>query len=196
MPGMEPRLFKTAAAWRAWLARNGGAAKEIRLVYYRKGSGKTSVTYGEALNEALCFGWIDSTVNALDAERYMQRWTPRKPTSIWSAANKARIKKLLAEGRMAEPGLAAVRIAKKNDSWNKLNDIERIGRGGGPPDAVMKAIQARPGLAGRFAALSASKKKMLSYWVASAKQPETRARRIAQLGDIIATGRTPGFNKE
>ncbi|MCX6559082.1 MAG: YdeI/OmpD-associated family protein [Candidatus Aminicenantes bacterium] len=190
---MKSRLFRTAAAWRAWLEKNHNREKEIWLAYYKKSVGKKSVTYKEALDEALCHGWIDSTVNRLDTERYMQRWTPRKPQSIWSASNKARIKTLLAEGRMAESGLAAVRIAKKNKSWNKLNDIERIGRGGGPPGHVLAAISSRPELREKFEALSASKKKMLSYWVASAKRPETRTRRIAELGDLIATGRTPGF---
>ncbi len=195
MRAMEPRLFKTAAAWRGWLARHGGQTREIWLTYYKKGSGKTSVAYSEALDEALCFGWIDSTINRLDDERYMQRWTPRKPTSVWSAANKARIRRLTAEGRMAEPGKATVRIAKRNGSWDKLNDIDRIDRGGAAPEEVSRAIAAQPELAARFEALPASKKKMLTYWIASAKRPETKARRIGELADIIATGRTPGFKK-
>jgi uncharacterized protein YdeI (YjbR/CyaY-like superfamily) len=190
---MKPCLFRTAAAWGAWLARNGGREKEIWLAYYKKDSGKKSITYKEALDEALGHGWIDSTVSRLDTERYMQRWTPRKPNSVWSVINKARIAELLAAGRMAEPGLAAVERAKRNGSWGKLNDIERIGRGGGPPDEALAAISSRPGLREKFEALSASKKKMLSYWVASAKRPETRDRRIAELAEIIATGRTPGF---
>jgi uncharacterized protein YdeI (YjbR/CyaY-like superfamily) len=196
MPGMEPRLFKTATAWRAWLARNGGKAAEIWLAYYKKGSGKKSVAYMEALDEALCFGWIDSTVNRLDAERYMQRWTPRKPTSIWSGRNKARIAELLAAGRMAGPGLAAVERARRNGSWDKLNDIERIGRGGGPPDEVVAAIAAFPGLKAKYEALPASKRKMFAYWVASAKRPETRDRRMAQMEELIDSNRLPGFKKE
>lgn len=192
---MSPRLFKNAAAWRAWLARNGGKAKEIWLAYYKKGSGKKSITYKEALDEALCFGWIDSIVNRLDAERYMQRWTPRKPGSVWSAINKARIAELAAAGRMAGPGLAAVELAKLNGSWDKLTEVERIGRGGGPPDEVIAAISAYPGLGKKFAALPASKRKMFSYWVASAKRPETRDRRIAQMEGLIDSNRLPGFNE-
>jgi uncharacterized protein YdeI (YjbR/CyaY-like superfamily) len=192
---MEPRLFKTASAWRAWLERSGGRAKEIWLVYYKKGTGKTSVTYSKALDEALCFGWIDSTVRRLDEERYMQRWTPRSPTSIWSKVNKGRVRRLTAEGRMAEPGLAAVQIAKQNGSWAKLNDIDRIGRDRAASEEVMRLLRTQPELAARFAALSTSKRKMLSYWIADAKRPETQARRIAELPDIISTGRTPGFKK-
>jgi uncharacterized protein YdeI (YjbR/CyaY-like superfamily) len=190
---MEPRLFKTASAWRAWLARNGGRAKEIWLAYYKKGTGKRSVTYSEALDEALCFGWIDSTIRRLDDERYMQRWTPRHPTSIWSQANKARISRLTAEGRMAEPGSASVRTARRNGSWAKLDDIDRIDRDRIASEEVVRLLETRPDLAARLATLSASKRKMLSYWIADAKRPETRARRIAELPDIIATGRTPGF---
>jgi uncharacterized protein YdeI (YjbR/CyaY-like superfamily) len=190
---MKPRLFKSAADWREWLAENHDRAREIRLAYYKKGAGKTSVTYSEALDEALCFGWIDSTVNKLDAERYMQRWTPRHKGSIWSEINKARVKRLVAEGRMAAPGLAKIKAAKKDGSWNKLNDIDRIGRGGGPPPEVVDAIRTHPGLEDKFEALSASKKKMYSYWVSEAKRPETRARRIAKLPELIASGRLPGF---
>jgi uncharacterized protein YdeI (YjbR/CyaY-like superfamily) len=190
----KPRLFKDRASWRAWLEMNHDKANEIWLAYYKKSSGKSSVTYEEALQEAICFGWIDSTVNALDADRYMQRWTPRKPQSIWSASNKARIRRLIAEERMAAPGLAAVKRAKKNGSWDKLNDIERIGAGGGLPPDVLAAIEAFPGLREKFAALSMSRRKMLSYWVASAKRPETRDRRIAQLEAHIDAGTLPGFS--
>lgn len=193
---MEPRLFKTAAAWRTWLARNGGRAREIWLAYYKSGSGKKSLTYSEALDEALCFGWIDSIVHSLDDERYMQRWTPRKPTSVWSKVNKARIRRLMAEGRMAESGCAAISVAKRNGSWDKLRDIDRIDRGGAAPEVVAKALANQPELAERFEALPVSKKRMLTYWIASAKRPETQARRVAELPDIIATGRTPGFSKK
>jgi uncharacterized protein YdeI (YjbR/CyaY-like superfamily) len=186
----KPFLFKDRAAWRAWLEKNHDKANELWLAYYKKGAGKASVTYEEALQEALCFGWIDSTVNALDAERYAQRWTPRKPRSIWSASNKSRVRKLIADGRMAAPGLAKIKRAKKDGSWDTLNDIERIGNGGGPPPDVMAAIAAHPGLEQKFSALSASRRKMLSYWVASAKRPETRARRIAQFVALCREHRT------
>ena len=189
---IKPKLFANRAAWRSWLEKNHNKAAEIWLAYYKKNSGKASVSYEEALQEALCFGWIDSVVNKLDEERYMQRWTPRKPQSIWSASNRAHVRKLIAEGRMAAPGLAKIKRAKKDGSWNKLNDIERIGNGGGPPPDVMAAIAAHPGLEKKFAALSASRRKMLSYWVASAKRPETRARRIAQLEGYIDAGTLPG----
>jgi uncharacterized protein YdeI (YjbR/CyaY-like superfamily) len=85
----KPKSFKDRIAWRAWLEKNHGKKRELWLAYYKKSSGKKSITYEEALQEALCYGWIDSTIGKLDAERYVQRWTPRKPRSIWSASNKA-----------------------------------------------------------------------------------------------------------
>lgn len=137
---MTKRLFKTAAAWRAWLKRNHAREKEIWLVYYKKGSGKTSVTYEEALQEALCYGWIDSIVSRLDDERYMQKYTPRNVDSIWSAGNKERVRKLIAQGRMAAPGMAKIDAAKRNGSWDKLSDIDRIGRTNEIPEDLRWAL--------------------------------------------------------
>jgi len=116
-----PRLFKTRRAWRAWLARNHAKSKGLWLAYYKKGSGQVSVTYEEALEEALSYGWIDSRLRRLDEERYAQKYTPRKARSVWSAANKARVEKLIAQGRMAAPGLAKVLTAKRDGSWDSLS---------------------------------------------------------------------------
>jgi uncharacterized protein YdeI (YjbR/CyaY-like superfamily) len=187
------KLFRTAAEWRAWLERNHDREKEVWLVYYKKGSGKTSVTYEEALEEALGYGWIDSVVNRLDAERYMQKWTPRKPKSVWSAANKARIKKLTAEGRMAAPGLEKVAAAKRNGSWSKLSDIDRIGRPPKIPQELDEALDANPAAKDKFERLAPSQKKLWAWWVLSAKRPETRARRIAGTVQGVAAGRRPGM---
>jgi uncharacterized protein YdeI (YjbR/CyaY-like superfamily) len=189
----KPVLFKTRAAWRTWLEKNHAKKTEIWLAYYKKGTGKNSVAYKEALDEALCFGWIDSVINRIDDERYMQRWTPRHPRSIWSAANKSHIRRLIAEGRMAAPGLAAIAIAKRNGSWNKLNEIERIERGGGLPKEALAAIEAVSGLMAKFDSLTPSRRKMLAYWIASAKRPETVARRLSQLEGYVDTGTLPGF---
>ena len=128
-----PRLFKTRLAWRAWLARNHDLSKGLWLAYYKKASGKSSVTYEEALEEALAYGWIDSKVRKLDEERYAQKYTPRKAKSVWSVSNKARVEKLIAQGRMAPPGLAKVQAAKHDGSWESLTEIDRIGRGAAPP---------------------------------------------------------------
>jgi uncharacterized protein YdeI (YjbR/CyaY-like superfamily) len=187
------RLFKTAAAWRAWLERNHDREEGIWLVYYKKASGKRSVTYKEALDEALCYGWIDSLVNRLDDERYMQKWTPRRAGSVWSAANKARIKELKEAGRLTEPGLAKVAAARRDGSWNTLSDIDRIGRSPKIPRELEDALAARPAVKEKFDGLSPSQKKLWAWWVLSAKRPETRARRVAETLKGVAAGRRPGI---
>lgn len=190
---MTKRLFKNAAAWRAWLERNHAREKEIWLVYYKKGSGKTSVTYEEALEEALCYGWIDSTVNRFDDERYMQKWTPRNVDSVWSAANKERVRKLIAAGRMAAPGMAKIDAAKRNGSWDKLSDIDRIGRTNEIPEDLRRALARNPVANEKFERLAPSQKKLWAWWILSAKRPETRSRRIAETLKGIAAGRRPGM---
>jgi uncharacterized protein YdeI (YjbR/CyaY-like superfamily) len=186
---MTPKLFKSPAAWRAWLERNHDTAKEIWLVYYKKGAGKKSVTYEEALDEALSFGWIDSTVRRLDAERYMQRYTPRNPKSVWSKTNKARIKKLVADGRMTEAGQAKVRAAKRSGNWKTLDKVDNLEA---PPD-LLAALAARPAARENFDRLSASQKKLWIWWIVDAKRPETRTRRIAAAGEWIEAGRKIGI---
>ena len=188
-----PRLFKTRSAWRAWLARNHDKAKGIWLAYYKKGSEKRSVTYEEALQEALCYGWIDSTVGRLDAERYKQRYTPRNLKSVWSPSNKARVARLTAEGRMAPPGLTKVEAAKRNGSWDILNDVEMIGRGAELPADLLEAL-AKDGRARQvFEKRPPSEQKLWGYWILSAKRPETRARRVAETVKRVFAGRRPGM---
>ncbi len=189
----SPRLFKTKQAWRAWLARNGDKSKGIWLAYYKKASGKKSITYEEALQEALCYGWIDSTVGRVDAERYKQRFTPRNDKSVWSASNKARVKTLIEEGRMAPPGLAKVEAAKRNGCWASLNDIERIGRGAAIPADLLEALAKEPRAREIFENRPPSEKKLWGYWILSAKKPETRARRVAETVMRVLAGRRPGM---
>ena len=189
----KPRLFKTRQAWREWLARNHDRSKGLWLAYYKKGTGKRSVTYEEALQDALCYGWIDSTVGRIDAERYKQKYTPRNVKSVWSASNKARVEKLIAEGRMAPPGLAKVEAAKRNGSWKSLDDIDRIGRGADVPSDLLEALAREPRAKTAFEGRPPSEKKLWAYWVLSAKRPETRARRIAETVKRVLANRRPGF---
>jgi uncharacterized protein YdeI (YjbR/CyaY-like superfamily) len=185
-----PRMFKTRAAWRAWLEKNHGTSRGLRLAYYKKGSGKKSVGYEEALEEALCFGWIDSTVNRLDEERYMQKWTPRNEKSVWSAANKARVEKLIAEGRMAPPGLAKIAAAKRNGSWTKLDRIDLRAE---VPKDLLDALAHHPDIEAKFNRLAPSQRKLYSWWVESAKRPETRTRRVSETLKRIEAGRPAGM---
>jgi uncharacterized protein YdeI (YjbR/CyaY-like superfamily) len=112
----------TAATWRAWLERHHETATEVWLVYYKRHTGQPSVKYHEALEEALCYGWIDGKIKRLDDQRYMQRWTPRRPRSNWSAINRALVEKLTREGRMAPAGLKAVEEAARRGRWPPPED--------------------------------------------------------------------------
>ncbi len=116
----------TRAEWRAWLNANHATATGISLVYFKKSSGKPSVTYAEAVEEALCFGWIDSRLNSIDAVSYKQIFTPRKPKSGWSKLNKSRVERLISEGRMTAAGTAKIDLAKKNGSWSLLDASENL----------------------------------------------------------------------
>ena len=187
---IEPKLFRDQEAWRRWLAANHDKASEVWLAYYKKGTGKKSITYEEALDEALCYGWIDTTVRALDLERYMQRWTPRKPGSCWSASNKKRLVRLSAEGRMCEAGLVKVRQAKRDGSWRTLDAIDRDMK---TPAELLVALAARPGARERFDALSASQRKLWGWWIQSAKRLETKTLRIEAAVEWILVGRKIGI---
>ena len=189
----KPRLFKTRQAWRSWLDGHHDKSKGIWLAYNKKGSGKTSVAYEEALQEALCFGWIDSMVRRIDEERYAQKYTPRNLKSIWSAANKARVEKLIAEGRMSPPGMTKVESARKNGSWETLDRIDPIIRTIDVPADLRAALDAEPRARDIFDGRPPSEKKLWSYWVVSAKKAETRTRRIGETVKRVLAGRRPGM---
>jgi uncharacterized protein YdeI (YjbR/CyaY-like superfamily) len=151
----------------------------------KKGSTVTSLTYDEAVEEALCFGWIDSVVNRLDGDRFKQLVTPRRPGSAWARSNKARVERLLEQGLMEPAGLAAVEAAKADGSWSALDDVEDLV----VPDDLAAALAAEPAAARYFYGLSDSARKLSLYWIASAKRPETRAKRIEQTARNAAEGR-------
>ncbi|MBN2266399.1 MAG: YdeI/OmpD-associated family protein [Candidatus Aminicenantes bacterium] len=187
---MKPRLFRKAADWRAWLEKNHATASEIWIAYYKKGSGKRSVTYREALDEALCYGWIDSTIRRVNGERYMQRYTPRKPGSIWSARNKSHIARLAKAGRMAPPGAAKVEAARRDGSWDRLRAIDPNPET--PPD-LLAELEMHAGDEALWAKLAPSHKKMYAWWILDAKRPETRSRRIRETVEKLRAGRRPGM---
>src|SRR5215831_9984530 len=114
---------KDREAWRKWLEKNHAACQGIWLIYYKKTSGKRKLEYNDAVEEALCFGWIDSTTRPLDEKRYMQRFTPRKPKSGWSRSNKKRIEKMMSRGLMTRAGLDKVEAAKRDGTWQSLDEI-------------------------------------------------------------------------
>jgi uncharacterized protein YdeI (YjbR/CyaY-like superfamily) len=112
--------------WRAWLQEHHATKRSVWLIYYKRGAQRPSVPYTEAVDEALCFGWIDSKAKPLDAERYMQFFSKRKATSVWSRVNKEKVARLMAEGRMTEAGYISIETAKQNGSWTILDEAEAL----------------------------------------------------------------------
>jgi uncharacterized protein YdeI (YjbR/CyaY-like superfamily) len=163
------------ATWRGWLEANHATARGAWLVTWRRGHGPV-LDYAEAVEEALCFGWIDSTAGRVDEHRSKLYFAPRKPRSGWAATNKARVARLVADGRMAAAGLAAVQRAKADGSWTALDAIEQ----GIVPDDLAAELAAHPPAASNFAAFSKSARRALLVWIDSAKRPATRAARIEE----------------
>jgi len=176
--------------WRAWLKKNHDTAKEIWLIYYKKHTGKPRIPYDDAVEEALCYGWIDSTVKRLDDEKYMQKYTPRKSKSVWSELNKARAKKMIKQGRMTEAGLSRVRDARRNGEWKKA--VTRALPDKIPPD-LKRALAANKTAGRNFENLAPSYKKHFIWWISSAKRDETRQKRIKKTVSMAAENKKPGM---
>jgi uncharacterized protein YdeI (YjbR/CyaY-like superfamily) len=156
LPRVQPKSRK---AWRQWLDRNHASSTGVWLVYAKKHSGIPSLTYNDAVEEALCFGWIDSRINPIDDTFYMQVFTPRKLKSAWSASNRARVERLLAAGLMTPAGLAAVEAAKKSETWRATKHVDELSI---PPD-LEKAIKANPEARRCWVSYSASRQKGVLY---------------------------------
>ena len=183
------QIFATPAGWRSWLQAHYAGESELWLAIYKKGSGKMAVTYEEAVEEALCYGWIDGLVQALDEDKYAVRFSPRKPGSIWAESNKQRVEKLIREGRMAEPGLQKVAAAQAGGEWEAAARREEIDA---LPPALDEALRAQEGALAGFQALPASRRKGLIWWLLDAKRDVTRAKRLQAIVDeAVEKSRTP-----
>ncbi len=184
----EPLTFRSPAEWRAWLERHHANAAEAVLLISKK-STPGGVHYEEALEEALCFGWIDSKGRAHDAERFKLRFSPRKPDGIWSLSNRKRVNRLLRAGRMRPAGLAQVRLAKASGAWERAlhsDDKPRM-----PPD-LRAALGAAPKARAHFRALTDAYQGTYIQWVLDARKPETRTRRVRLVVERCAKGLRPG----
>ena len=171
----------------AWLIATHGASDGVHLVSWRKPSGRTSVPYEEAVEEALCVGWIDSVGGKLDEDRSLQWFSPRRPRSGWARSNKERVERLVAAGQMLPAGLAAIDEAKRNGTWTLLDDVENLVV---PPD-LAAALDANLAAREHWDKFSRSPRRAVLEWIAQAKRPETRARRIAEAVDNAERGEKP-----
>ena len=166
----------TPQAWSDWLHLNGQCTKGVWLAMWKKSSGRARLSYDQAVEEALCHGWIDSRPNRLDAERSLLWFAPRKAGTGWSRLNKRRIEKLIAEGRMTPAGLAKIEAAQRDGSWQALDEVEELA----VPADLRAALDAEPQAAAHFNAFPRSAQRGILEWIASARKPETRATRVAE----------------
>ncbi|PVZ11020.1 YdeI/OmpD-associated family protein [Actinomycetospora cinnamomea] len=171
-------------AWRRWLAEHHDRGTGVWLVTWKARTGRATVGYAEAVEQALCFGWIDSTARSLDDERSAQWFAPRRRRSGWARSNKQRIERLEAAGLLEPAGRAVIDAAKADGSWTMFDDVEDLVV---PPD-LAEAFDAHPGSREHWEALTKSARRMMLAWVVEAKKPETRAKRVAQIAERAALG--------
>lgn len=175
---MEKVFAQNRNAWRSWLEQNQDKTSEIYLVFYKLSTKKPTVTYEEAVEEALCFGWIDGIRKGIDEETYMNRFTPRKPKSMWSVVNKDRVEKLIAEGKMTDAGMKMVEIAKQNGQWEaayQLSSKQEI------PQDLDDALEANEAALIFFKSLSNSNQFTYIRQIEKVKSPALRAERLARI---------------
>jgi uncharacterized protein YdeI (YjbR/CyaY-like superfamily) len=174
----------TRRAWRQWLTKHHASSPGVWLVLDKAASGRQQLGYDAVVEEALCFGWIDGKAHTIDEATFRVLYKPRNPKSGWSAINKQRVERLIAEGLMAPAGLAKIEEAKKNGAWSSLDAVEALTM----PDELKKALRANKSAAANYDAFAPSSKKVILTWIASAKRPETRAKRVAETVKLAAKG--------
>ena len=168
--------------WREWLKENHYSKQSVWLVYYKKKSNVSSITYSDAVDEALCFGWIDSTRKSLGNEMFMQFFCKRKPGSVWSKINKGKVERLIDSGLMTRAGFDSIETAKRNHSWTILDEVEELII----PEDLTDGFRSKRASQEYFLSLSKSVRKSILQWLVLAKRPETRQKRIAEIAELAA----------
>ena len=182
-PGNRPE-------WRKWLEENHANETEVWLVFVKRHTGRANLSYNDAVEEALCFGWIDGVKRSIDADHYAYRFSPRKPDSKWSKLNQERAQRMLAAGQVAPAGKRSIELAKKNGRWAG-HVAPRVGFAMPPEfDAELKA---HPGAAAFFSSLAPSYRRQYVDWIASAKRAETRQRRLHEAMKLLEHGEKLGM---
>lgn len=187
---MKTLEVTTAKAWRAWLAEHHAREPEIWLVYQKQHTGKPSVAYGASVEEALCFGWVDSLIRRLDDDRFARKFTPRKRGSKWSASNKDRVARLLRDGRMTPAGARLIDAARADGTWDAPDRAEAPEE---PPPILASALREHAKARASFEALPPSHRKRYVAWITAAKREETRARRVARAIAMLEAGERLGM---
>ncbi len=187
---MDEVFFNDRSEWRQWLVENHQHSPGLWVIFYKKQSGRTSLNYADFVEEALCFGWIDSIIKKVDEDRFLRKVTPRRPNSIWSDLNKQRIRKLQKENRLAPAGLALIEIAKKSGKWDTKAKPETK-----PVTSTefLTALNNNPRAKTTFESLAPSQQKNYLLWIHSAKRPETVKRRIEEAIRLLSKGLNLGL---
>jgi uncharacterized protein YdeI (YjbR/CyaY-like superfamily) len=187
MPTQPVKLFRDQAAWEAWLSKNSEASPGVWLRLAKKASRIKAVTYAEALDSALCHGWIDGQRKPFDEDTWIQRFTRRGPASIWSKINRAKALALIEAGRMQPAGHAAIDKAKEKGKWETAYDSHRTSE---PPEDFLTALDRNPKAKKFFPMLNRQNRYAILFRIQTATKPETRAKRIAQFVEMLAKGET------
>lgn len=184
MQTTEIEIFCPASRqeWRRWLKKNHSSKQSVWLVYYKHKSGMRALSWSEAVDEALCFGWIDSKAKPVDEEKYMQFFSRRKPGGTWSKVNKEKIIQLMDAKLMTPAGLESIEAAKRNGSWTILDDVEELKI----PRDLEKEFKTKPGSKAFFLSLSKSVKKAILQWFVLAKKEQTRQKRISEIAELAS----------
>ena len=188
---MKMLELTTREDWREWLAENHDRESEVWLIYYKQATGRPSIPYGASVEEALCFGWVDSLIKRIDDQKYARKFTPRKDESAWSAVNKQRVEKMMREKRMTAYGLRKVEIAKRLGHWDdpvkkpKI-DLEMT-------EAFAEALNNNPQAEKHFNALAPTYQKQYLTWIAVAKRPQTKRKRIEESIQLLSEGKKLGL---
>jgi uncharacterized protein YdeI (YjbR/CyaY-like superfamily) len=177
------RLFRNQKAWEAWLKKNVNSPKGLWLRFGKKSGTLKTVTYQEAVEVALCYGWIDGQAKGFDDVSWLQRFTPRGPKSIWSKINRAKALGVIKSGRMRPAGLAAIETAKENGRWKAAYDSHKTAT---PPADLQKALNKNPGAKSFFASLDSQNRYAVLFRIQTAKKAETRKKRIEKFVAMLA----------
>jgi len=178
---------KNREEWRNWLVKNHIKKPSVWLIQYKKSANMPTISWSDAVEEALCFGWIDSVRKSIDAERFIQFFTKRKPKSAWSKINKAKILHLTEAGLMTQAGQESVNRAKENGSWIILDEVEELL----VPEELEQAFKENLEAKMFFSSLSKSVRKAILQWIAFAKRPETKSKRIAEVVELASQKKKP-----
>ncbi len=187
---MRQKYFKSSRDWREWLAENHERETGIWLTFHKKAASKPSIDYKSAVEEALCFGWIDSIIKKIDDSKYVRKFTPRRDNSRWSEVNKKRVENLISSNRMTDIGLAKIKMAKKNGLWDEpdISDISTM-----LPEDFKQELIKNKSAKDNFEQLAPSYKRQFIGWINAAKRPETREKRIKESIILLARGQKLGM---